>query len=260
MTIRLVNRADDLGSSLIANEAIIDAHKQGTVTNTSFMVPAPHFEDSIARLKDAPNLEMGIHATITDEWDNPRWGPVLPVDQVSSIVYDDGTFFKNCTELWERYGDEVQRPSNDEIIAEIKAQIDKARAHGVEPKYLDTHMGFDWFHGLSDALAELCDREGLIFANTLPITRMPKAEGDFEDPIEALIASIALMEEDTDYLLVGHPAYPRGDMVDMSIRGSAPGAIAASRDGERRRFMDQRVIDALKAKGVECVPYSVIAS
>lgn len=259
MAIRLVNRADDIGSSLIANEAIIDAHTDGTVTNTSLMVPAPHFMDAAERLKKCPSLEVGIHATITDEWDTPRWGPVLPATEVPSIVYDDGTFFKNCVELWERFGDESKRPSNDEIIKEISEQIRLARAAGLEPKYMDTHMGFDWFHGLSERLAELCAREGLIYANDLAIQRLPQIEGDFADPIDALVASLHACEDGNDYLLVAHPAYARGDMVDMSIRGSAPGVMAASRDGERRRFMDQRVKDAIAEKGIECVPYSVVA-
>ena len=259
MAIRLVNRADDIGSSLIANEAIIDAHTDGTVTNTSLMVPAPHFKDAAERLKACPSLEVGIHATITDEWDTPRWGPVLPVAEVPSIVYDDGTFYKNCVELWGRYGDETTRPSNDEIIKEITEQIRLARAAGLDPKYMDTHMGFDWFHGLADRLAELCDSEGMIYANNLKINRLPQVEGAFEDPIDGLVASLLACEDNTDYLLVAHPAYARGDMVDMSIRGSAPGFMAESRDGERRRFMDQRVKDAIAEKGIECVPYSVVA-
>ncbi len=256
MAIRLINRADDIGSSLIANEAIIDAHKDGMVTATSIMVPAPHFEDAAARLRDCPSLEVGLHATITDEWDSDRWGPVLPVEEVPSIVYDDGTFFKNCVELWERYGDEKTRPSNDEIINELRAQLNKARDAGLTVTYLDAHMGFSWFHGLDDRLQEFCDEEGILYSLRFECAGFPEVEGEFDDPIDKLVAQINAFEDGKTYRLVGHPAYDRGDMVNMSIRGSEPHAISKSRDGERLRFMDPRVLKACEDKGVEFIKHT----
>lgn len=260
MTIYLINRADDIGSSVIANEAVIDACTDGLATNTSLMVPPPSFVDAVERLRAHPEIEVGLHATITDEWDTPRWGPVLGAQAVPSLVYDDGTFFKNCTELWERYGDETQRPSNDEILAEVSAQLKLARAAGLSIAYMDTHMGFDWFHGLQERLADFCEQEGLIFANTLGLQHLPKVDGDYDDPIERLVAQLRACEDGKTYLQVAHPAYPRGDMMDMSIRGSAPGEIAIDRDRQRRQFMDPRVTAACAELGIECIRYSDFAA
>ncbi|NQZ71126.1 MAG: ChbG/HpnK family deacetylase, partial [Lentisphaeria bacterium] len=192
--IKLITRGDDSGSAQSANKAILDAYVHGNLKSTSIMVPTPHYAEAVSLFKDHSEFEIGLHATITDEWDAPRWGPVLPAADVSSLVYDDATFFTDCVQLWERYGgdEQDQRPSNDEIMNEISAQLDTVRQDGLHIAYLDTHMGFDWFHGLSERLQEFCKAEGIIYGNAMDqISPIPQVEGEFDTPVDQLIDRLA---------------------------------------------------------------------
>lgn len=128
--IRIVTRGDDSGSCHSANQAIADAFKNGVLRNTSIMVPAPAFKEAAQMYKKLDGFCVGLHGTITDEWNTHRWGPVLGAEKVPSLVMEDGTFFKSIQALWNN------EPDNDEIIAELKAQLDVARVEGLDIKSL----------------------------------------------------------------------------------------------------------------------------
>ena len=63
-----------------------------------------------------------------------KWGPVAPVNEVSSLVGADGYLYKDCTEF-AKYADPA------EAKKELKAQIDLAYELGIVPTHLDSHMG-----------------------------------------------------------------------------------------------------------------------
>ena len=154
---RIVTRGDDSGSCHSANLAIADAFKQGVLRNTSIMTPAPAFKEAARMYRDLEGLCVGLHATLTDEWNTHRWGPILGAEAVPSLVKPDGTFFKTTQPLWQN------KPDYDEILAEIKAQLDLARSQGLDIGYMDTHMAFSWFDGLEVHLSAFAKSEGLVY-------------------------------------------------------------------------------------------------
>ena len=84
--IRLITRGDDAGSCEAANRAILEACERGVLRNVSVMVPGPAFEAAARLLADRPEICLGLHATLNAEWEEVRWGPVLPPDQETSEV------------------------------------------------------------------------------------------------------------------------------------------------------------------------------
>ena len=91
--IRLVTRADDAGLNGAVNRAIRSAVNDGVVRNISLMAAAPAIEDAASVLGDlSKSVDYGLHVTLTAEWENPRWGPVLDGERVASAVRRDGTF------------------------------------------------------------------------------------------------------------------------------------------------------------------------
>ena len=90
--IHLVTRADDAGSCNSANVAIWNCYRRGIVLNASVMVPAPAFEEAAELLGSEEGLCVGLHVTLTSEWESVRWGPVLPAEEVSSLVDEHGCF------------------------------------------------------------------------------------------------------------------------------------------------------------------------
>ena len=162
---------------------------------------------------------------------------------------EDGTFFKSTRALWDN------RPDNNEILAEIKAQLDIARSEGLDIKYLDTHMAFSWFEGLQPRLQAFAKAEGLIY-NPEELIRLSNVEGDFSDPVERLMARLDATEPGKAYLLVAHPGYDNEEMQQMTYGDQLPGEIARERDWQRRMFMDARIVEYFRKNNVQPIAYT----
>lgn len=88
----LIIHGDDAGMCYSANIATAEALKKGIVTSTSVMVPCPWFLHFAEWAKANPEADIGIHLTMTSEWDHYRWRPLTPADRVPSLVDKDGFF------------------------------------------------------------------------------------------------------------------------------------------------------------------------
>ena len=130
----LIVHADDLGVIHTANQATFKAFKEGSVNSASIMVPTPWLPEVAEYAKANPEHDMGIHLTLTSEWNYLRWGPVASKSEVSSLLDDNGYFYPDCAQLWEN-------AKIEEVEIELRAQIDKAIAMGIQPTHLDSHMG-----------------------------------------------------------------------------------------------------------------------
>ena len=247
--IRLVTRGDDSASCRTANAAIRDAFEQGILRNTSLMAPCPELDDAAELLAGLDGLCVGLHATVNAEWDDVRWGPVLPAGEVPSLVDANGDFFQTTAALRDN------GPDPDQIMAEIRAQLVLARAKGFGIDYMDCHMGFTWVvDGLEETIAALAEREGLVF-RPAGISRLPEVEGEFADVVEGAVARLKAAGPGT-YMLVGHPGYDREDMALFGHDGYR--GVGIERDWERRMFMDPRIVDCCREAGIEAIAYTEI--
>jgi predicted glycoside hydrolase/deacetylase ChbG (UPF0249 family) len=86
-----------------------------------------------AYAKTHPDADLGLHLTLTAEWQTFRWGPVTPRTLVPSLVGPDG-FFYSTTEEFARHA------KLDEVETEVRAQIERAKSMGLDPTHLDAHM------------------------------------------------------------------------------------------------------------------------
>jgi len=130
---RLIIHADDAGLSHAENMATIKALEQGMVSSYSLMVPCRGFEEMADFAKKNPQYDYGIHLTLTCEWEQVRFGPVLPAAEVSSLLDGQGHFFKTREAL-------KNSATTEDVKKELKAQIEKAYACGLKPSHLDSHM------------------------------------------------------------------------------------------------------------------------
>lgn len=129
----LIIHADDAGLSHSENQATIKALQSGSVNSYSIMVPCPWFFEMAAFAKENPNYDCGIHLTLTCEWENYKFGPVLSASEVPSLVDQNGYFYKNRKDFKNN-----AKPS--EIKKELTAQIERALQFGIQPTHLDSHM------------------------------------------------------------------------------------------------------------------------
>ena len=130
----LIVHADDLGMAHSVNAATIKAFESGLVNSGSIMVPCPWFSEIAAYARANPQADLGLHLTLTSEWTSFRWGPLSPKDRVSSLLDKDGYFYLLETEA-------ASHADPKEVELEITTQIERARASGVQPTHLDSHMG-----------------------------------------------------------------------------------------------------------------------
>lgn len=129
----LIIHADDAGLSHSENQATIKALQNGSVNSYSIMVPCPWLFEMAAFAKNNPNYDCGIHLTLTCEWENYKFGPVLPISEVSSLVHQNGYFHKTRSDF-------KKNAIPSEIKKELTAQIEKALQFGIQPTHLDSHM------------------------------------------------------------------------------------------------------------------------
>ena len=130
----VIFHVDDAGMSHNSNMGAIKAIEDGVATSLSIMMPCSWVPEIAAHVKSHPQVDAGIHLTLTAEWKNYRWGPVCGKPAVPGLMDADGY-------LWHNVADVVAHATADEVETEIRAQIDKALAMGIKPTHLDAHMG-----------------------------------------------------------------------------------------------------------------------
>lgn len=130
----LIIHADDMGLSHSVNAACIKAFDSKGITSGSIMVPCPWAREIEGYVKAHPGMDVGIHLTLTSEWENYKWGGVAPSDQIPSLLDKEGNFYASVEELG-------KVAKGADVKKELEAQINKAIASGVQPTHIDTHMG-----------------------------------------------------------------------------------------------------------------------
>ena len=117
--IKLVVQGDDLGMCRAVNEGIALAKTDGILTQASVMAPTPWFAEGAAIVRRA-GLPVGLHVTLTCEWDYLRWSPLSPATTLRGA---DGTFHRTV--------EDAATADPGEAVAEAHAQADRATALGL---------------------------------------------------------------------------------------------------------------------------------
>jgi predicted glycoside hydrolase/deacetylase ChbG (UPF0249 family) len=128
----LIVHADDLGMTHSVNAASVKGLESGLVNSASIMVPCPWFPEMADYAKTHPEVDFGLHLTLTSERVFYRWGPVASRDEVPSLVDPNGYFHLDWTN--------TTHIDPKEVELELRSQIDKAIAMGVHPTHLDSHQ------------------------------------------------------------------------------------------------------------------------
>ncbi len=122
---------DDFGLSLPVNEAIEEAHRQGTLTATSLMVGAKSAGDAVERAKRLPTLKVGLHLVLVDG------SPILPPEVVPDLVSRQGEFSSHFVRAGINFF--FRRHVRRQLEAEIRAQFEAFRKTGLSLDHVNAH-------------------------------------------------------------------------------------------------------------------------
>ncbi len=118
---RLIVTADDVGLHPGMTAGAIEAHRHGIVTACSVVANGAAFDDAIARLRDVPSLEVGVHLALVEE--RPLTAIRFPHKYTSFVPL----YLARVISL-------------TQIERELRAQIERVLATGLRVTHLNGHQ------------------------------------------------------------------------------------------------------------------------
>ncbi len=272
--IRLVVSADDLGLHPRIDEGILAAHAEGVVTSASLLATGPSAAAAVRRAR-SQGLPLGLHLCLST-----HLTPAAPPGAVRWLA-PGGRFRKDWAQLSVAWL--ARLIPAEEVVLELRAQVQRARELGAEIDHLDTHQHLHLLPGLASIMEVLAAELQLPvrwpgegpqvrwllhpaaaaktatlgalarFSQTRGVRRVP-AQGVFESgrlDEKRLLRLIARLE-DGDQEIVTHP-------------GLAPGVVPQDPgwryqwETELAAVLSPRVKAAIQARGAQLVSYGALA-
>ena len=143
----LIN-ADDFGIGPATSEGILQLAERGLVTSSVLLANSPHAQQGINLWRQrGEKLELGWHPTLTLD------GPVLPPDQVPSLVDAEGKFWGLGAFLKRKLRGRI---ADEEVRAEFTAQYHRCCALlGHPPDIVNTHHHVQIFRPIGTILKQI---------------------------------------------------------------------------------------------------------
>lgn len=237
--IRLLSRTDDFGSARAANQAILEGVEKGfVVRNVSCMAVAPYIMEGAEELKKYKNINVGLHATLTSEWDGVRWGPVSSAGRTCGITDEKGNFFRSIEEI------AAVGPDIDKILREYDAQLDRLVQLGLHVEYVDSHMVPEFsVPGLMEAFRAWINKKGLLDAYSYYYVAeqvIPCYKEDDAQYLEEVEKWLEKLEGGKQYFYLTHPAKAREEMQMFWNRKVPKGQIYRERSKEYAAIISDR--------------------
>lgn len=116
-----------------SNLAFLELSRLGACSCGSVMVPCPWFPEAAAMAAKNPELDLGVHLTLTSEQVPYRWRPLTGPARAAGLTDDQGYFWPDVPR--------ARRADPRAVEAELRAQIEVAVAAGIDITHLDAHMG-----------------------------------------------------------------------------------------------------------------------
>jgi len=156
---RLVVTADDAGLHPGMTAGALAAHDTGIVTAVSVSSNGRAFEDAVARLRERPGLDVGIHLTLVGE------APLSPPREVRSLLGRDGRLLPGWPIFARRWLLGRVRP--DHVEAELRRQIERLLATGLPIIHANAHQHLHVLPGLFEIVLRLAEE------HRIPWIRIP---------------------------------------------------------------------------------------
>ena len=256
--IYLLVRGDDIGSSHAANIACIQSYKQGIMRTVELMVPCAWFPEAVKMLNENPGLDVGIHITLTSEWENIKWRPLT---HAPSLTDADGYFYP---QIWQRKdfpAGTALREADwkiEEIEQEMRAQIELAKRKVPHVSHLSNHMGCaGWDPKIKEVYTRLAKEYNLDISpgeyGVKGFGSSPRGAKTTKERVKKFIENLEGLKPGT-YLFVEHPGLNTPEMRAIGHKGYYD--VAQDRDAVTEVFTSTDVKRAIKRLGIKLISYA----
>jgi hypothetical protein len=219
----IIIHTDDIGMCQASVDAFADLAEFGLISSGAVMVPCPWIFEAAAFAREHPDADLGVHLTLTCEYDRFRWGPLSTRNPASGLLDDQGCMHKTSEAVWANADPKA-------AIAELEAQISRALAEGMDLTHIDTHMGTVAHPQLIPGYIQLATQYGLppMIPRLTPEELMAQSHAD-EGTAQMVGGMITMLEEMGIPLLDGLTGMPLDDPADRlekvkaAMRGLKPG-------------------------------------
>ncbi len=261
----LIINADDYGMNHSTNVGTERVLKAGAVTSATVMVPCGWFPAAANFARNNPQANIGVHTTLTSEWGRYKWGPLLGCSEVPGLCDDLGYFFPDVFSIY-AIGD------IDQAEREVRAQIDRALAAGIDITHIDSHMGAmqyspEYFERYIRIAADynlpcrLASREMLEPVGAEGLLDLA-AELNVLGPEVLYMGDPPTLEITEEWFKERMSNIPRGKVSEMYIHCAvdAPEIFATTGSARRRIadtdfFSDPATLEWIQEQGIELISY-----
>ena len=253
---RLIVRGDDMGYSHAGNVALMQSYKEGIMTSVEVIVPAPWFPEAVKMLAEHPDLDVGIHLTLSSEWDNIKW---RPVSNGSNLTDEDGYFYPMIfpNENYPGLSLSEQDWQLEDIEREFRAQIELALKKIPRLSHLSGHMGCTRLNDEVLALTtRLAEEYGIDIAPAEEGLTRARFDGPHEtsgEKIESFLKMLEKLEPGNTYLFVEHPGLDTPEV--RAIHHIGYEDVAIDRQGVTDTWTDPRVKQLIQQRGIQLISY-----
>lgn len=164
----IIINADDFGRHAEINRAVEEGLEHGCLRSATVMPGGAAFAGAIDIARRHEALGLGVHFTLVDGH------PILPPEEIPSLVGAEGDFLPDHTALLKRY---LKGSINlEEVRRELAAQLQKVEATGIPISHVDSHQHMHTLPGIIDIVLDLAARAGIRAVRT---PRTPLFAGAF---------------------------------------------------------------------------------
>ena len=283
---RLIVNADDFGLTSGVNRGIIEAHARGIVTSTTLMATGPKFKEAATLAANFPKLSVGCHVLLVDG------SPALELQQISTLASQNSStrqFHESLLRF--AYLASSGRLDENQIEAEIVAQIRTLQSAGIQVSHLDSHKHTHMFPAVFRPMLRAARKcgvrairnpfEPLLFASTrewkrrFQLSILRSLRGRFRRALDeasvftpdgciGMVATGGLTLETFRALIkslpegtwefVSHPGYNDFELDGVKTR------LRTSRENELQILTLAEVKDLLQSEQIELISYGEIGS
>ena len=150
---KIIVNADDFGRHELINRTVERAFNFGCLKSATLMAGGIAFNDAVDVAKKNSGLGVGIHFTLANG------NPVLPPEEIPSLVTADGIFHGDYVKFLKRYLS--GKISLAEVRSELAAQLEKILNAGLTLTHFDSHQHLHHVPGIIEIVLSLAKTAGI---------------------------------------------------------------------------------------------------